>query len=284
MMTSWPIVCLEMGVAWLRPSECGGKQDGNEEGCNWQAGIGLGEGRGGAREWRMARKSRPSRLSKLTTDHDEGEPHAAQRRSNRSTNPLRLQKMANEKSAAPKSMVRPLDGSGTMLVGVTVIEISPLALGKLLMVVDPGPLPSKLKHVLFPVGSVVGIRVPPVPVRGVVAADGVVTGQDHHRTVIWAAGAFPCRAQFSVVVSKWSYPTKSDFTSTPCPSPNGSDRCSLHLPIFRQPHAGDTSSWGHHTQFECSKLGSGFWHRKIRPRFCSGVAKSPDGWSLCSGP
>ena len=62
-------------------------------------------------------------------------------------------------------MIAPLGGSGTAA-GVTVIVISPLELGKLLTVVMPGPFTLKLKNVSFPVGSVVGIGVPPVPVEG----------------------------------------------------------------------------------------------------------------------
>ncbi len=66
----------------------------------------------------------------------------------------------------PKIAITPLDGSATTLVGMTMIETSPLALGKLSTAVAPGPLILKLKNVSLPVGSVVGIGVPPVPVRG----------------------------------------------------------------------------------------------------------------------
>ena len=58
-----------------------------------------------------------------------------------------------------------LAGSGT-LAGVTMIVTSPLTLLNVLTIVDPGPLISKLKNVLLPSGSTVGIGVPPVPVPG----------------------------------------------------------------------------------------------------------------------
>ena len=65
-----------------------------------------------------------------------------------------------------KSAIMPLDGSATTPVGVTVIETSPVALGKLSTLVAPGPLTLKLKNVSLPVGSVVETGMPPVPVKG----------------------------------------------------------------------------------------------------------------------
>ncbi len=63
----------------------------------------------------------------------------------------------------PTSAITPLGGSGTAVVGVTVIVIFPVMSGKLSTVVCPGPLMLKLKKVSAPLGSVVGIGVPPVP-------------------------------------------------------------------------------------------------------------------------
>lgn len=65
------------------------------------------------------------------------------------------------RTANVKSTATAVDGSGTTLVvGVTVIETSPLALGKLLTVVDTAPLMLKLKKVPAAV-SVVGMDVSP---------------------------------------------------------------------------------------------------------------------------
>ena len=63
-----------------------------------------------------------------------------------------------------RAAITPLDGSGTAVVGVTVIVISPVdARESFRQLSAPGPLTLKLKNVSSPVGSVVGIGVPPVP-------------------------------------------------------------------------------------------------------------------------
>ena len=79
---------------------------------------------------------------------------------------MRRQQIAAAVHIKLMSEIVRLDGSGTTAFGVIVTETSPLALGKLLTVVDPGPLTLKLKKVSFPVGSVVGIGVPPVAAMG----------------------------------------------------------------------------------------------------------------------
>ena len=81
----------------------------------------------------------------------------------RRSSPRRWQIAVAEQST-PKSMSALLEGSGTVTAAVTMIVMSPLVLERALMVVEPGPLILKLKNVSFPVGSRVGIGVPPDPV------------------------------------------------------------------------------------------------------------------------
>ena len=91
---------------------------------------------------------------------------SSSRRALRRPAALHRQQIAPAVRSTLRSAITPLDGSATTLVGVTTIEMSPFALGKLSTVVAPGPLTLKLKNVSRPVGSVVGIAVPPDPLKG----------------------------------------------------------------------------------------------------------------------